>query len=208
MTLRDTHPCGRRNLYFGTYPTGKTRGPLFNRRDARDEEPLREPARLLGRYGKTKDTPEAREDLQRLHEKYGMPPKQYEGPASYALTKEEKEIFFECLLSMKVLTGFSSNIKGIINMPEKKFQNLKSHDCHVIMTQLLPVALRGLLSENVRLAIVKLCAFLNAISQKVIDPEIIPRLRSDVAQCLVSFELVFPPSFFNIMTHVLVHLVD
>ena len=77
-----------------------------------------------------------------------------------------------CLLSMKVPTGFSSNIKGIINMPEKKFQNLKSHDCHVIMTQLLPVALKGLLSENVRLAIVKLCAFLNAISQKVIDPEI------------------------------------
>ena len=108
-----------------------------------------------------------------------MPPKQYEGPASYALTKEEKEIFFECVLSMKVPTGFSSNIKGIINMPEKKFQNLKSHDCHVIMMQLLPVALRGLLSENVRLAIVKLCAFLNAISQKVIDPEIIPRLRSD-----------------------------
>ena len=42
----------------------------------------------------------------------------------------------------------------------------------------------------------------------MIDPEIIPRLRSDVAQCLVSFELVFPPSFFNIMMHVLVHLVD
>ena len=74
---------------------------------------------FLGVYGKTKDTPEAWEDLQRLHEKDGMPPKQYKGPASYALTKEEKEIFFECLLSMKVTTGFSSNIKGIINMPEK-----------------------------------------------------------------------------------------
>ena len=34
---------------------------------------------FLGVYGKTKDTPEAREDLQRLHEKHGMPPKQYEG---------------------------------------------------------------------------------------------------------------------------------
>ncbi|XP_073359815.1 uncharacterized protein [Aegilops tauschii subsp. strangulata] len=132
----------------------------------------------------------------------------YEGPASYALTKEKKEIFFECLLSMKVPSGFSLNIKGITNMPEKKFQNLKSHDCHVIMTQLLLVALRVLLPENVQLAIVKLCAFLNTISQKVIDPEIIPRLRSDVAQCLVSFELVFPPSFFNIMTRVLFHLVD
>ena len=53
----------------------------------------------------------------------------------------------------------------------------------------------------------KLCAFLNAISQKVIDPESLPRLHNDVVQCLVSFELVFPPSFFNIMTHLLVHLV-
>src|SRR3954471_9637377 len=76
---------------------------------------------FLGVYGKTKDTPEAREDLQRLHEKYSMPPKQYEGPASYALTNEEKEIFFECLLNMKVPSGFSSNIKGIIIMAEKKF---------------------------------------------------------------------------------------
>ena len=98
-----------------------------------------------------------------------MPPKQYKGPASYALTKEEKEIFFECLLSMMFTTGFSSNIKGIINMPEKKFQNLKSHNCHVIMMLLLPVALWGLLPKNVRLTIVKMCGFLSAISQKVID---------------------------------------
>ena len=76
---------------------------------------------FLGVYAKRNDTPEAREDQQRVHEKDDMHPKQYQGPASYALTKEEKEIFFECLLSMKVPTGFSSNIKGIINMPEKKF---------------------------------------------------------------------------------------
>jgi hypothetical protein len=56
--------------------------------------------------------------------------------------------------------------------------------------------------------IVKLCAFLIAISQKVINPEILQRLQNDVVQCLVSFEVVFPPSFFNIMTHLLVHLVD
>src|SRR3954470_527323 len=109
---------------------------------------------------------------------------------------------------MKVPSGFSSNIKGIINIAEKKFQNLKFHDCHVIMTQLLPVALRGLLPENVRVPIVKLCAFLNAISQKVINPLTLQNLQKDVVQCLVSFELVFPPSFFNIMTHVLVHIVE
>src|ERR1041385_6367486 len=162
---------------------------------------------FLGVYGKSKDTQEAREDQQRMKDPYTM----YTDKgrlSSYALTKAEKEIFFECLRSIKVPAGFSSNIKGIINMAEKKIQNIKSHDCHVIMTQLLPVALRGLLPENVRVPIVKLCAFLNAISQKVIDHASLERLQKDVVQCLVSFELVFPPSFFNIMTHLLVHLVD
>jgi hypothetical protein len=55
--------------------------------------------------------------------------------------------------------------------------------------------------------LVKLCAFLNAISQKAIDPRNLVKLQNDVVQCLVSFELAFPPSFFNIMTHLLVHLV-
>ncbi|KAK1686541.1 hypothetical protein QYE76_047389 [Lolium multiflorum] len=45
-------------------------------------------------------------------------------------------------------------------------------------------------------------------AQYVIDPASLPRLQKDVVQCLVSFELVFPPSFFNIMTHLLVHLVE
>ena len=101
----------------------RPRGLLCNRHDARDEESLREPARLLGRVWEDKRYSWGMGGPATLHEKDSMPPKQYEGPASYALTKEEKEIFFECLLSMKVLTGFSSNIKGIINMAEKKFKN-------------------------------------------------------------------------------------
>jgi hypothetical protein len=105
---------------------------------------------FLGVYGKTKDTPEAREDHQRIKDPYNKhTDKGRQYLSSYTLTKGEKEIFFECLSSMKVPAGLSSNIKGIINMAEKKFQNLKSHDCHVIMMQLLPVALRGLLLENV-----------------------------------------------------------
>jgi hypothetical protein len=132
--------------------------------------------------------------------------RQYLSPASYIHSKEEKESMFECLNSIKVPSGFSLNVKGIINVTEKKFLNLKSHDCHVLMMQLLLVALRGILPPNIRLATVKLCAFLNAISQKAINPAHLAKLQNDVVQCLISFELVFPPSFFNIMTH-LVHLI-
>jgi hypothetical protein len=67
--------------------------------------------------------------------------------------------------------------------------------------------LRGVLPKKVRLALIKLCAFLNAFSQKAIDPKNLVKLQNDVVQCLVSFELTFPPSFSDIMTHLLVHLV-
>ena len=45
------------------------------------------------------------------------------------------------------------------------------------------------------------------ISQKAIDPTSLIRLQEDVVQSIVSLEMIFPPLFFNIMTHLLVHLV-
>jgi hypothetical protein len=168
---------------------------------------------FLAVYGKIKDTLEARQDLQHMEERDGLHlemrenGRHYLSPASYTLSKEEKESMFECLSSIKVPSRYSLNIEEILNMLEKKFTNLKSHDCHVLMTQLLSVALHGILPQNVRLTIVKLCAFLNTISDKVIDLDNLIKLHNDVVQCLVGFELKFPPSFFNIMTRILVHLV-
>ncbi len=98
-------------------------------------------------------------------------------------------------------------MKGIISMKEKKITNLKSHDCHMSMTKLLPVISRGIFPDNVRTIITKQCAFLNATSQNIIDPDRLTTLQNDVVQCLVSFKMIFSPSFFNIMAHLLCHLV-
>jgi hypothetical protein len=48
---------------------------------------------FLGLYGKSKDTPEARKDQERHKGRDDMHLGQFQGPASYALTKEEKEFF-------------------------------------------------------------------------------------------------------------------
>jgi hypothetical protein len=104
---------------------------------------------FLGVYGKTKDTLEARQELQQKKDRDALHPEErdngrhYLRPASYTLSKEEKKIMFECLSSVKVPSRYSSNIKGILNLQEKKLTNLKSHDCHVLMTKLLPIVLRG-----------------------------------------------------------------
>ena len=56
---------------------------------------------------------------------------------------------FDCLNSINVPLGYSSNIKRLLNLKEKKFAHVKSHDYHVLMTQLILVAFRGILPANV-----------------------------------------------------------
>lgn len=84
---------------------------------------------------------------------------------------------------------------------------MKSHDCHVLITQILPVAIRGILPPKVRHTIQRLYASFNAIGQKVIDPEDLDGLQTDIVNTLCHLEMFFPLSFFDIMVHLPVHLV-
>jgi hypothetical protein len=72
--------------------------------------------------------------------------------ASWSLQTKEKERLLQLFHELKVPTGYSSNIRRIANMKDMKFNMscLKAHNCHVIMTQLLPVAIKGVLSVKVR----------------------------------------------------------
>ena len=62
---------------------------------------------FLGCYGNSKDTLEARQDLKDIH-RNEQDPEEVDGeqdylhPASYTLSKEEKDIMFDCLNSIKV----------------------------------------------------------------------------------------------------------
>jgi hypothetical protein len=66
---------------------------------------------------------------------------------------------------LKVPSGYSSNFKRLVSVKDMKM------NFHVLMTTLLPVALRGIKTELVRDAVTSLCFFFNAIEQKVIDEE-------------------------------------
>ena len=75
--------------------------------------------------------------------------------------------------------GNCTNSKRLVNMRELKFNYgcMKAHDYHVIMTQLLPIALHGILPPKVSAPIIKLCSFFNAISKKVIDVSTLDQLQ-------------------------------
>ncbi|XP_071695789.1 uncharacterized protein [Rutidosis leptorrhynchoides] len=120
---------------------------------------------LLNIDGKTKDHLKACRDLKAMGIRKELHPqnlpndKVYLPPACYSLSKNEKERFYEVLKGVKVPDGYAANISRCIQLKPPKMSNLKSHDNHILMQQLLPVAIRDVLSKHVRSVVMKLCRY-------------------------------------------------
>jgi hypothetical protein len=162
----------------------------------------------------TKDTVKVRRDMQRknirkhlwLAQKPRRGGKMLKPVAPYVLSDEEFRIFANTIESLKTPTGHSSNLGK--NIRSKKFGRLKSHDYHVLIQQLLPLALRGLLKPGPRMTVMRMCKVYRQIYTKVYNPAEFESLESDVAESLALLEMEFHPSFFDIMTHLPYHLVE
>ncbi|XP_014522516.1 uncharacterized protein LOC106779013 [Vigna radiata var. radiata] len=167
---------------------------------------------LLNIQGKTKDGMKSRLDLVEMGIREQLAPqshgkRQYLPPACHTLSKQEKRSLCEFLRGVKVPHGYSSNVKQLVSMKDLKLLGLKSHDCHVLMQQLLPVAIRGILPNNIRYALTRLCFFFNAICSKVFEPAWLDHLENEAKVILCELEMYFPPLFFDVMVHLIVHLV-
>ena len=84
-------------------------------------------------------------------------------------------------------------------MNELKLNGLKSHDCHTLIQQLLPVVICGMLPKKVRYAITRLCFFLNAICYKVVDVNNLDSTRQELVTTLCMLKMYFLPTFFYVM---------
>ncbi|XP_059650294.1 uncharacterized protein LOC132296065 [Cornus florida] len=166
---------------------------------------------LMNIEGKTKDSLKARLDLQEmgirkeLHlistgAKYVMP------PACYTLSTKEKKEFCEWLKTIKFLDGYASNISRCVNVAECKIYGMKSHDSHVLLQRLLPIGIRGCLDHDICNALVELGIFFKELCCRTLKVEVLEALERDIALILCKLEMIFPPTFFDIMVHLAVHL--
>lgn len=126
--------------------------------------------------------------------------------ACHTMSPEEKEKFCLFLKDVKVPDGFSSNLSRCVQPKERKVIGMKSHDYHVLMKQLVTVAIRGLLPQNLCEALTKLSDFFRELCSKVLSTEDLERLESQIALTLCKLEMIFPPSFLDVMEHLPIHL--
>lgn len=102
--------------------------------------------------------------------------------------------------------GYCANISNCVSLDPPNIGSMKSHDHHVLLRNLFPVALRGLLSKGPRVAVTRICNYFNRLCQRVIDPEKLLTLEAEIVEKMCLLERFFPPSLFNIMFHLPLHL--
>ncbi|XP_021829050.1 uncharacterized protein LOC110769375 [Prunus avium] len=166
---------------------------------------------LLSIEGKTKDTINARLDMidmnirraLHLHRDETNLVKKY--PAIYTLLPHQRQSFCEFLKSVKFPDGYAANISKNVK-EDGKISGLKSHDCHVLLQQLLPVGIRPYLPKEVCAPLMELSYFFQQICAKTLKVEDLDRLEVDIVFILCKLEKIFPPAFFDVMVHLAIHL--
>jgi hypothetical protein len=109
---------------------------------------------------------------------------------------------------MKVPSDYLMNVSRLISFPDLKVAlGVKSHDYHVLLTQMITVGIQNILSVNVREAIINFCFFFSAIGQKVLSEEALKSLEKLDYETLCFLEMYFSPVIFDINIHFTTHLI-
>lgn len=111
------------------------------------------------------------------------------------------------LQDIRTPDGYASNISRCVK--DGTLSGLKSHDNHVLLHDLLPIALRSCYpSKEVMQIVVELSNFCKKLCSKVIDSKELDDLQHSIVMTLCDMEKNFLPSFFTVMVHLMVHLVE
>ncbi|XP_056698198.1 uncharacterized protein [Spinacia oleracea] len=171
--------------------------------------------RTLLDMSKSRDDKNARLALKKLNIKSHLWPQShpsrvndYLPPAAYTMSKEEKERFLTVLQNLKVPDGYGSNLQRCVNLKQRKLINLKSHDNHMPMQDVLPVALRASNPTKVIDLLDELSYFFKKICSTAIERSELDIIQSKLVLTLCKMEKEFMPTFFTIMVHLLIHLVE
>ncbi|CAM8951041.1 unnamed protein product [Rhodiola kirilowii] len=123
------------------------------------------------------------------------------------LPDSRKEIF-EWIREAKYPAGYAGSLKNKISVTDKKFNGLKTHDCHVMMQRLLPIFIRPYLLYHVVEPLIELSRWFQKLCCREMRKDDIFKMKDDIVLILCKLEMIFPPTFFTIMVHLLIHLPD
>ncbi|XP_050378308.1 uncharacterized protein LOC126795524 [Argentina anserina] len=162
---------------------------------------------------KTKDNIKARVDLEKMglreHLWLKKTGTKVEMPiAPYEVKPSLKPWVFKWFHDVKYPQGYAANIARCVKVEEQKIIGLKTHDSHVLMQRLLPVVIRPYLHSDVVEPLVALSNWWQKLCTREVKKSDLLKLKEEIVYILCKLERIFPPAFFDIMVHLMVHLPD
>jgi hypothetical protein len=145
---------------------------------------------LLNTVRKTRDHGHARADLKIM----GIRPELWldysvkgtELPTS-CITLLKYEEFCGFLKNVKIPSKYSTNISRLISFPDLKVApSVKSHDYHILLSQMIAIGIQNTIPVNVQEAIMNFCLFFNAIGQNVQSEEALKSLEKGTIKLYAS----------------------
>src|SRR3954462_12975955 len=106
---------------------------------------------------------------------------------------------------LKLPDGYVSNLSRCIDWSQAKLQGMKSHDCHVFMQRLMPIAF-DVLPKAQWTAFTELSQYFSDLTSKVLDHGKLKEMELAIPIILCKLEQFLPPSFFDSMEYLPVHL--
>src|SRR3954470_21489304 len=123
--------------------------------------------------GKTKDTVKGRYDMAELCHRPELEIKinqrgvNSKPKATFVLSKPQRLAICRWINDLKLPDGYVSNLSRCIDWTQAKLQGMKSHDCHVFMQRLLPIAFDMLLKAQWT-AFTELSQYFSDLTSKVL----------------------------------------
>jgi hypothetical protein len=161
--------------------------------------------------GKTKDNDKARKDialycrrndllLKTLSNGKVLKPR-----ANYTLSFDEAKSVCRWVKELKMPDGYASNLARCADVDNGRMRGMKSHDCHVFLQSLLPIAFSSL-PQHALNPLIELSQFFKNLCSATLRESDLIKMENDIPMILCKLERIFPPGFFDSMEHLVVHL--
>jgi len=168
---------------------------------------------MMDIYDKSKDNVKARVDLAMLCDRPSQemrPPacrKNWSRPkADFVLAKKHRREVLEWIKMLLFPDGYAVNLRRGVNLNTLRVLGMKSHDYHIWIEQLLPVMVRGYVPDHIWVVLVELSYFFHQLCAKEVSRSVLLALEVAVPMLVYKLEKIFPPGFFLLMQHLIMHL--
>ncbi|GJR59047.1 hypothetical protein Tco_1501209 [Tanacetum coccineum] len=161
---------------------------------------------------KSKDTIKARQDLKDwgIRKELWLVDKgsgKFEKPhPKYSFTPDKRNFFCQFIKGVRLPDGFGSNFKKKVTADDNNIAGMKSHDCHIMMQRLLPYGVQQYLPKDISPAIIELCLFFKQICARKLMQRDMEKAKEQLINIMCSLEQIYPPAFFDVMIHLVMHL--